>query len=568
MQLTNAWVYVQTVEKFFSVAVTHVVTTREIPPEGTVRLATEVPATRTTQSNGTIDPSLLRNHGRELLQSKHDLASRGAQVLRRNKVVNNRTYADTLSTSSAEDANFGRRTIHEDGRDRRPARGSSDILVKAREYGMKLWSMDKLQRMMTAMYENEGSQVQAASKILQHQHHAVPEKEINLSHLLRNERLHGPSDRDPKAMSRDMVVFKGPFLYIRDMKSTHRPIMVREYQAVAKREEGDWPQFRSSQTGKCPFIDEHMLMKEREYQREYQREQQALKEATELQARRRAKELEEKLTREKNMQPPRANKQRALDELAPHDNRPNFGRLSAISGQPIPTKLFDVPPVVPAKRQAAREMSNEIAFTSKNGKAAHGQHYQNQKYAYEPAASGVQPSKLTSAIRSNIVSSHLDAPGVKAGLSKDMYELKRKVAGNVMERKPSVSSLAQVHRATDLRTVSSKEELSRNRAEAVVRKPSINEKVEPAMNKVMNADMETDAAGKKAQEVRRWEKEEDRRESRSGYCENCREKFEDLDEHQHSRRHQRFAMNDANFAELDALLSQLQRPLKKQTIRR
>lgn len=44
-----------------------------------------------------------------------------------------------------------------------------------------------------------------------------------------------------------------------------------------------------------------------------------------------------------------------------------------------------------------------------------------------------------------------------------------------------------------------------------------------------------------------------------GYCENCRVKYEDFDTHVESKRHLRFATDDSNFVELDALLGQIAR---------
>lgn len=49
------------------------------------------------------------------------------------------------------------------------------------------------------------------------------------------------------------------------------------------------------------------------------------------------------------------------------------------------------------------------------------------------------------------------------------------------------------------------------------------------------------------------------RDKKPGYCENCRAKFDDLEEHINSRRHVRFAQNDENFAALDVLLDSVAR---------
>ncbi|KAK5278747.1 Cdc7p-Dbf4p kinase complex regulatory subunit [Cryomyces antarcticus] len=52
------------------------------------------------------------------------------------------------------------------------------------------------------------------------------------------------------------------------------------------------------------------------------------------------------------------------------------------------------------------------------------------------------------------------------------------------------------------------------------------------------------------------------KELKPGYCENCRDKFEDFSEHILSRKHRKFALTPDNWKELDELLVQLDRPRK------
>ncbi|OBZ68327.1 Hsk1-interacting molecule 1, partial [Grifola frondosa] len=47
--------------------------------------------------------------------------------------------------------------------------------------------------------------------------------------------------------------------------------------------------------------------------------------------------------------------------------------------------------------------------------------------------------------------------------------------------------------------------------------------------------------------------------AKPGYCESCRQKFEDFQEHVNGRRHQKFAANNVNFAQLDYILSRVRR---------
>ncbi|GAA5926324.1 hypothetical protein JCM10213_007433 [Rhodosporidiobolus nylandii] len=51
-----------------------------------------------------------------------------------------------------------------------------------------------------------------------------------------------------------------------------------------------------------------------------------------------------------------------------------------------------------------------------------------------------------------------------------------------------------------------------------------------------------------------------------GYCENCRLKYDDFKEHIVTSKHRRFALNQKNWVELDSLLAQIKRPLRKTTV--
>ncbi|KAG5646309.1 hypothetical protein DXG03_003906 [Asterophora parasitica] len=55
--------------------------------------------------------------------------------------------------------------------------------------------------------------------------------------------------------------------------------------------------------------------------------------------------------------------------------------------------------------------------------------------------------------------------------------------------------------------------------------------------------------------------------SKPGYCESCRIKFDDFKAHIVGRKHQRFATNDANFSQLDCVLSRVQRRTKQEVLK-
>ncbi|KDN48517.1 hypothetical protein K437DRAFT_255491 [Tilletiaria anomala UBC 951] len=51
----------------------------------------------------------------------------------------------------------------------------------------------------------------------------------------------------------------------------------------------------------------------------------------------------------------------------------------------------------------------------------------------------------------------------------------------------------------------------------------------------------------------------EREDKKPGYCENCRVKYDDFDEHIASRKHRKFAVNELHFVEIDSLISRVER---------
>ena len=111
-------------EKFFSRLVTHVVTSRAIPPESATPAEPESTA---DASNGdsniqTVNPSLLERNGETHLHA-------------------------SLKTETRRD------------------QGTMDILQRARQMGMKIWALEKLQRMITTINDSDiGAQYEQAAR--------------------------------------------------------------------------------------------------------------------------------------------------------------------------------------------------------------------------------------------------------------------------------------------------------------------------------------------------------------------------------------------------------------------
>ncbi len=139
-----------------------------------------------------------------------------------------------------------------------------DVLHRARAMGKKIWSLEKLHKVLEMLLEPDP--YRSATLGYNSRSGSVAGGSIGVSRgadesallqqLLHKERISGPSDRDPTVATRELTYFKGPYIYIYDIEEKQKPIMVREYAKVVDKQDGDWPQFRASATGRCPFLED------------------------------------------------------------------------------------------------------------------------------------------------------------------------------------------------------------------------------------------------------------------------------------------------------------------------
>ncbi|KAF2739702.1 hypothetical protein EJ04DRAFT_519354 [Polyplosphaeria fusca] len=457
---------------FFARNVTHVITTRPVPSD------VDVTSSTTSSSNikGTVNPSQL-----ETKKSVFDVALQ--------------------KTSSKQ-----------------------DVLRQAREWGIKIWPAEKLQRMLDTMFNTDTGE-QAPQMPARHSANASQKRtfpQADLLTLLQNEKLNGPLDRDHSVATQDMIQLRGFYIYIHDMDEVTRPVMVREYPKVAKKEEGKWPQFRLTGHGKCPFVeDPHHVRKQ-------QQEQESLRAATKASGvtrTRAATAVEDR---------------RALGE---NNNLARRATTQAVKQEDDDSKPLDPPKMVPVKR------SNTDGMPPMFGSAQASIRQMPRFAGGEPVASGIQPSNVTSAIRSQMISSTAAAPGARAGHSKEVNQLKRKV----LEKNNSAPSANSGHSSVmnDMRAALNQESAQPTRA--------AKRKAQESLGLIREdlTQSEEEKQLRKATAARRRKMAE--KELKPGYCENCRDKFNDFDEHVVSRKHRKFAATAENWADLDNLLAQLVR---------
>lgn len=371
-----------------------------------------------------------------------------------------------------------------------------DVLQRARQMGMKIWALEKLQRMITTINDNDiGGQHDSTSRNKTAGGSTTQGGgESALSRVLRSEALNGPSDRDPLS-SMELLIFKGPFIYIHDMNEKTKPVMVREYPRVHRRQDGAWPQFRSAPLGKCPFIDEPPSRKD--YDRHRMRQGHKEKKAA-LQT---------------------AEEPRTKPSAAPEKPTTDTKLVTDLSKPQRPEGQQPA-----SKSEVAAKPVFEETHERKSSESFIPPHFPRTGPFYtgrEPAASGVQPSNVTSAIRSQMISSTAAAPGAKAGLSKEVHGLKRKVlekgTGNIVP-----GSMAAPQRPNNVASTNHQSHST---------KSAVPEKNGHGLED--NANQSEGVGTKRRRDDRRdsqQKKQDRRRDPKPGYCENCRDKFDDFEE--------------------------------------
>jgi len=466
-------------EKFFSKAVTHVVTTRQIPSE----------LTSTSPDD----------------DGKYDAAQQKA-------AHTSTSTQDTKKGASLLDAHLQRRAQTQAANashdiDPRKVQGhAADILSRARQLGIKIWALEKLHRMLSTILDAEtGDQAVAhdtRSHVAASRTTSKVAKDVDLEQLLRNEKVNGPADRDMTVAGQDMATFRGCFIYVHDMDEKTKPVMVRDYPKPSAKEQGKWPQFRLTAPGRCPFIEDPAYQKKQQQQDALARAQE------EITAQRKTRAASAQVAAAtRTIAPPRA-----LTERQPNLRR-SPRKLDTMA------KPLDPPKGPPANRQSSAEGMPPLF-----GSAQQSLRGLPRMVGGEPIASGVQHSNVTSAIRSQYISSAAissTAPGAnhRIGDSKEVSALKRKL----LERGASVNSNHSVPSShmNDIRAAINGEQEPPPRA--------AKRKAQETLG-VVHEDGETQRLPKQRKPAAPKKRKPVERDPKPGYCENCRDKFEDFEE--------------------------------------
>lgn len=388
--------------------------------------------------------------------------------------------------------------------------GPNDMLTKAQQIGMKIWTYDKLVRFLNNLLQspvklaNQARQAQSRPQL-----NAQGDQTPALSYLLREEKLIGPTDRDPQTRREDYQYFKGPYLLVWDPSHYNRPILYKEYPKNPSKPSEEWPQLRISSIGRCPFIIDTYMQQKLEERRELAaaralmaKQAQSMDQVIASKLDEVGKEWKRKYEHIENV----PQKRRALEALPIHDN------------SPVPIGVFTT------------NHDTQTSINRQNGKA-----YGGADRFYDIAASGINKSTSTSAVRSVAQSGEGTVNGLGAPLaqftSKEVSNLQRKVLDRrVIEKKVTLP----------------------------IKKDRMNP-TPPQVFKPTNEEQEPQQAN-----INQGNNSATDKEKKLGYCENCQEKFEKLEAHVTSKKHIKYALDHSNFFELDDFLYDLRRrPLRK-----
>lgn len=407
---------------------------------------------------------------------------------------------------------------------------SVDILSKAQDLGMKVWHVDKLQRIISTIIDvPEEPQHESTKVVFKKPSLAVSKgiREPDLSRMLRHESLHGPSDRDMSAHSTEMVVFKGPYILVRDYDERTKPIVAKEWSKPPRKGDmGEWPQFRAATEGRCPFIEDvsrEELERARAQQEKYYAQRLARKReisrnrtlsrtATPQVMSESEEGSQEESGREEEEERPALKPPQAM--------KPPIARCSSHQDSSAVPEACPVPVKLPHQTQSPSKTTSVAPFD-------------HLRAAAEPAASGVQPSNITSAIRSQAISSTAAAPFVKAGTSKEVHGLKRKV----LEKNagPALNTI-QGRSQQDHRSGRAEAEIPRPRQCRAPSQEILARIHEESVGTTEEEDvwLAEDVRSRRgaSRNLHRFKGEQQKKktESKPGYCENCREKYDDFDE--------------------------------------
>ncbi|KAI0319190.1 Dfp1/Him1, central region-domain-containing protein [Amylostereum chailletii] len=360
------------------------------------------------------------------------------------------------------------------------------LLSKARSWGMKIWSVGKLESVL--------DRCNAPATPLSSRAGPIPTPGApTLSRLLETERLHGTTERDPAQKRHDYRYFSKNtyFVLVEDLRQELAPIHAFEYpikKGEDGREQGAWPVLYCHPDARGPFIE----YDDREKRRAKRQMDQERERDYELQ--RRQRKLLEKQRR--------AEAERIQEAERTGDLRRS---ISMVNLRRRFSNAADAPNDILEFDQDIMDSANASGYLASQYVAASGN-----------SVSITSTTGTTSTAGRSLRSTQL--PAVLRGKQQQEVITSRRV-GITDKGKSKVPGEMGPPAGIPERKL-----LRKSKSTNTMRLPKRDEGAKP------------------------------------GYCENCRQRYDDFDDHIGTRKHRRFAENEANFLYLDDCLARIRRP--------
>ncbi|KAK9762523.1 Cdc7p-Dbf4p kinase complex regulatory subunit, variant 2 [Basidiobolus ranarum] len=253
------------VECFFSTKVTHLICTGSIPPLEKELRNIDVPTiisprlpldTSEVFAQGP-DQSNIRNLSKASRKSKgiaNSIEPRAEQTIQelKNRISLNPSLTSIIPSSASKIRKSQGLKIYSPGKVSQPVFGASsskaNIINKGRQWGMKVWSIDKLNNILKHLLHTPLSTLIQTNR--------------SLADVLRDEKTYELCTRAGHLSSfvPDIHIFKKIFLLVEDTTRTYRTVMIGEFAPPADGQDPPWPKIYRNIEGRCPFIAYEELM--------------------------------------------------------------------------------------------------------------------------------------------------------------------------------------------------------------------------------------------------------------------------------------------------------------------
>lgn len=402
----------------------------------------------------------------------------------------------------------------------------TDVLARAQKRYMKIWNYDKATRFL--------KNLDVDLETLEKSKNAITTP--TLSNLLQNEKIYGPSDRDPRARRDDIHYFKYPYVYLYDLWQTWAPLITMEWKPIDLSDSQNlpYPSIKQGSFGRCPFIGDCNCdeTSARRIIKRYKRDKLNKKYALHL-----------RLLYYRDSTPQELSESDAKPMMIPHDYYNSSKAYQEAVGND------DVDDSLTAQFKSKSETAL-IVVSNKSKEFAPAQQI------LKPPAKGIWK---TPALNAQISLSRQETEEFADDLCKRKSRIPQEIKASGMNQSNDGATSFGNGLAPTKSSVLNKNMKSLNRL--VIDKKTSTRALKPLETSVISASANIIDVQKKEESLKKERKivEAKKQEAKlgGGYCENCRVKYESLERHVRSEKHQSFAQDELNFEAIDSLIEKL-----------